>query len=126
MHLSGWAEIPCTRFFWDYPDNVIFQAPFPNFHVMQPNMQLWAQSGFTSAYYCSNPNFNEQFGAMKAYLLAKLMWNPDCDFERLKEEFIRLYYKEAGPYIAEYIDLLTRTIKENFIPPTDYTYPFMG
>ena len=110
--IKGWAKIPCIKFFWDYPDNVVFQAPFPNFHVMQPNMQLWADSGFTSAYICSNHNASEQFGAMKAYLFAKLMWNPDCDFDGLMKEFIDLYYGEGGPYIEQYIDLLTQALRK--------------
>ena len=110
--IRGWSKIPCTKFFWDYPDNVILQAPSPNFHVMQPNMQLWADCGFVGAYYCSNPNPTEEFGALKAYLLAKLMWNPYCDFDKLKEEFITLYYEEGAPYITEYIDLLTQTLRK--------------
>jgi hypothetical protein len=49
-------------------------------------------------------NFGAEFQELRAYLNAKLMWDPYCDFEKHKNEFIEHYYGEAASKIKEYID----------------------
>jgi len=111
--LKAWSKIAPNLYFWDYPDSCAYgQFPFPNLHVLGPNMRLFADHGFTGAFLCGGTQPREQFGALRGYILAKLMWNPYLDAEALKGEFIALYYGEAGPHIHDYIDLLARTVRE--------------
>ncbi|HIJ65214.1 MAG TPA: DUF4838 domain-containing protein [Candidatus Hydrogenedentes bacterium] len=109
--LEAWSKIAPNLYFWDYPDSAhSIYTPFPCFHTMQENMQLWVEHGCTGAFMCGNGGTAVGLGDLRGYLLAKLVWDPYCDFEKHKREFIDFYYKEAGPYIREYLDLLTSTV----------------
>lgn len=47
-----------------------------------------------------------EFSELKAYLISKLLWNPDCDTECVIDDFMRGYYGRSGKYIRLYFDLL--------------------
>ncbi|HPP67773.1 MAG TPA: DUF4838 domain-containing protein, partial [Clostridiales bacterium] len=48
------------------------------------------------------------FGELRAYIIAKLLWNPYADVEYHMMDFMRHYYGvEAAEYIKEYIDFIT-------------------
>ena len=51
--------------------------------------------------------------ALRSYLTAKLLWNPDADFDELITKFMNGYYEEAGVYVKKYIGLIHQEIKEN-------------
>jgi hypothetical protein len=53
----------------------------------------------------------DDLGALRCYLLSRLLWQPDRDIKPLMEEFLDLYYREAAPFIREYISLLTTTLR---------------
>ena len=40
------------------------------------------------------------------YLLAKLLWNPDCDVEAVIDDFMFGYYGRSGQFIQAHFDLL--------------------
>lgn len=108
--LKGWGKIAKNLFFWDYPDNCLTTMnAYPNFHVLQRNMKLWADNNAMGAFLCGGEVPQMGLGALRAYLLAKLLWNPDCDYEALKDEFITLYYGKAAPHVQEYIDWMTKS-----------------
>jgi hypothetical protein len=48
------------------------------------------------------------FAELKAWLLAKWMWNPDLPMEPLLKDFLEGYYGAAAPYIRKYLDELHR------------------
>ncbi len=47
---------------------------------------------------------------MKAYVIAKLLWDPELDPDALIDEFLRLYYGPAAAPIEAYIRLLERQV----------------
>ena len=54
-----------------------------------------------------------EFAEMRAWILSKLMWNPNLDTKALVSEFIRDYYGEAAPYIQQYFNLSHSIIKDD-------------
>jgi hypothetical protein len=64
---------------------------------------------------------------MRAWVFAKLLWDPSRDANALNADFIRGYYGKAAGAIAEYDALLTRLrteYKANFdAPPAGIRYP---
>ena len=50
---------------------------------------------------------------LRSYITAKLLWNPDQDFDALLKEFTEGYYQEAGPYIEKYVQLIHSKIQED-------------
>src|SRR5262249_26266994 len=56
-----------------------------------------------------------EFEELKAWVLAKLFWNPQLKAEALIDQFLNGYYGKAAPSIRAYIDLL-----HNSAEPTGY------
>lgn len=109
-----WGGISKNILFWDYPDNCLTtHLPYPNFHVIQKNMQLWAEAHAMGGYLCGGELPEIGLGALRAYLLAKLMWNPWCDYDALMTEFLEIYYGKAAPHVREYIDWTTQYALES-------------
>lgn len=113
--LRDWAAIAPNLWAWDYTQNwYCHQQPHPNFHVLQPNVAFYADNGVTGLFEQASPvSPHSDFEYLKGYLLAKAVWDPHTDWERNFDEFVDLYYREAGPFIREYIDLITRKVRDD-------------
>lgn len=48
---------------------------------------------------------------MRAWMLAKLLWNPALDPGNLREEFLKGYYGRAAGPVAEYLALLDKAVQ---------------
>ncbi|MCL2507852.1 MAG: DUF4838 domain-containing protein [Oscillospiraceae bacterium] len=109
--LYTWKKI-CNRLYvWDYTTNYAnFLGPFPNFGVIQPNMKFFMENNVVGIYEEGNYQAAEsdgEFADLRAYLLAKLLWDCDIDLDRCMKEFCEAYYGEAAEYILEYIYMTT-------------------
>lgn len=105
--MKGWSEISDNIFVWDYGINFDNQvSPFPNFHIMQPNIQLFKQNNTTMHFSQNNAIRGTDFAEMRTYMLANLMWNPYCDLDSVKRVFMEAFYGAAAPYIKEYQDMM--------------------
>ena len=47
-----------------------------------------------------------EFSELKAYLISRLLWNPDCDVEKVINDFLAGYYGRSGKQIRQYFDLV--------------------
>ena len=47
---------------------------------------------------------------LRAYLISKLMWNPNADDSAIMAEYLTGYYGQAGPYIRQYIDKMRESL----------------
>ncbi|WP_230204606.1 DUF4838 domain-containing protein [Prevotella phocaeensis] len=101
--LDGWSKISDNIFVWDYGinfDNVI--SPFPNFHILQKNMQLFKEKHATMIFEQVNGTKGTDYAEMRAYVLGKLMWNPYLNADSLMLSFLNGYYGKATPYLYRY------------------------
>ncbi|MDR3313444.1 MAG: DUF4838 domain-containing protein [Oscillospiraceae bacterium] len=108
--LKKWSEI-CERLYvWDYTTNYShYNAPFPNFQVLQPNMQFFVQYNVKGVYEEGNysaSECNSEFAELRAYMLTRLMWDPALDYEAEMAGFMAAYYGEGWQYIREFIRLI--------------------
>ncbi|HBN82706.1 MAG TPA: DUF4838 domain-containing protein, partial [Clostridiales bacterium] len=55
------------------------------------------------------------FNELRAYIISKLLWDPDTDVKKHMDEFIDYYYQDAGVYIKEYIKALTDKVEKDNI-----------
>ena len=112
--LEGWTAITTNLIVWDYTQNwFAFQAPHPNFHVFQPNAQFFAELGVTGVFEQASWNTpHSDYELLKGYMLSNLLWDPEQDWRALYDEFIDLYYFEAGPFVREYLDLVTNIVRQ--------------
>merc|ERR1711964_784020 len=81
--------------------------PQPNLYVLKPNMQFFVENHVTELFPQADP-FNKmgEFSELRAYLLSKLMWNPDYDVDKGMNAFLDGYYGAAAEPIHAYIDML--------------------
>lgn len=106
--LRGWSEI-CRRLsIWDYVISYRHTlAPWPNLYVLQPNIRTFVDHGVTSIYEEANYfSRGGEMAALRAYIMAKTLWDPDYDTDHAIDEFLPAYYGAAATHVRRYIDLL--------------------
>lgn len=81
-------------------------APFPNFPILQKNIQLFKEHNATMHFSQIGGSKGGDFSEMRAYMVSKLMWNPYLDADSLMRSFMDGYYGAASPYIYQYEKLL--------------------
>lgn len=109
--LKDWSKI-CNRIYiWDYVNNYRETACiFPNFGVMQRNVQIFYENNVKGLYEEGNYYIRQcdaEFGEMRTYLLAKLMQNPYLDYSAEMDGYLNAVYGDGGCYIREFIDIIT-------------------
>ncbi len=110
--IRKWSEI-CSQFYiWDYTVNFkYYLSPFPNFDVIRQNMNVLAGIGATGMLSQGNyQTLSGEFGALRSYLLAKLMQNPAMTEEEYNghmNEFLAAYYGPGWENIRSYIEYFT-------------------
>ena len=122
--LEGWSAISDNIFIWDYVinfDGVV--TPFPNFHCLQENISLFKRNHATMLFEQNMPTRGTDFLEMKAWMLAKLMWNPQQDADSLMMAFMRGYYHEAAPYLYQYQKLMQGALLASGTPLWIYDSP---
>lgn len=129
--IEDWQQIAPTLYVWDYTTNFAhYIQPFPNLKVLQSNVKFFAKHGVKGLFEQGNysPGGNGEMAPLRAYVLAKLLWNPETDVQRHIDEFLNGYYGRAAQAIRAYIELLHRKVGEKdvhvhiFDPPTS---PFL-
>jgi len=106
--LKRWSALAPHLYIWDYVVNFShYVMPYPNFAVLQSNIQTLRDNNSIgimeqAAYQSRGGEFSE----LKAYLISRLLWNPDCDVEKVISDFMYGYYGRAGKYIRQYFDLV--------------------
>ena len=114
--LEGWAAISDRLHIWDYTANFAHAIqPFPDFKVLQPNIQYFIRHGVTGIFEEGENSVPEhgELNPLRQYVLAKLLWDPDADFERLVNEFLTAYFGMAAPAVREWYDLLHAGVTED-------------
>jgi hypothetical protein len=113
LDLKGWGALTDNIRIWDYTTQFTnFLAPFPNLHTLQPNLLLFRNNNAKWVFEQHSHNPSELF-ELRSYITAKLLWDPENSVEELITEFTNGYYKEAGIFIKQYIDLVHRKINED-------------
>lgn len=92
---------------WYYTTNYsCYMTPFNNFQTLKENALVYRN--YNVSYIMDNGTGTNAtpFQIMRNYLMSKLWWNPDLDVNKLVDDFIYYYYKDAAPYVKEYYDLI--------------------
>ena len=65
-----------------------------------------------------------EFSELRTYLIAKLLWNPDCDIDSVMNDFLYGYYGPAAAHIRAYIDTMHDALETLRAKLDIYGYPF--
>ena len=103
--IIGWAPISKRLYIWDYTTNFRhYFLPHPNLRVLGPNVKFFADHNVTGIFeqgaYTTN---GADMAELRAWVLAKLLWDPTRDGEALTNEFVEGYYGPAAPHIKAYL-----------------------
>jgi hypothetical protein len=120
--LAAWSKISHNLYLWDYPANNYFSLiPYPNFNALGENYAFYAQHNIRGVFQSGGAGLTEDFGALRCYMLSRLMWKPDSDAHALMTEFLDAYYEDAAPQMREYIELMNHAarVKSAQLRPKD-------
>ena len=104
--IQGWAPIAEQLFVWDYVTNFShYILPHPNLRVLKPNIEFFVDHNVIALFEQGDAQSGVgDFVALRAWLLARLMWDPTQDDRDLIQEFLDGYYGAAGPHLLAYLD----------------------
>ncbi len=99
--IVGWSKISERLYIWDYTTNFRhYFLPHPNVRVLGPNVKFFADHNvagiFEQGAYTTN---GADMAELRAWVLARLLWDPTRDGEALTKEFVEGYYGPAAPHI---------------------------
>jgi hypothetical protein len=124
--LEGWSKIANRLFIWDYTtDFSHYIQPHPNYGVLGPNIRLFIKNNVRGIFeQGAYQSWGSEMAEMRAWMLAKLLWNPALDADKLKQEFLDGYYGPMAAHISEYLILLEKSVLASRDPlgcysPTD-------
>jgi len=132
--MEAWKKI-CNRItVWHYTtDYRHYIVTYPNFGTLRENMYFYATNNVVGMYPQGNyQSISGEFGELRAYLLAKLMWDPlmtEMEYQTHMDEFLEAYYGEGWRYIRAYIDFTVNQAKKHHMGfkalPNDILTPDM-
>lgn len=108
--IEAWSKICKNLFVWDYTTDFLFyEHPFPNLKVIYDNVRYFADHNVIGLFEQGNyQSVSGEFGELRAYLLSKLLWDPDMsrkDYYDYMDGFLEDYYGAGWQYIRRYVDL---------------------
>ena len=112
--IADWSKLTDNLYVWYYVVEFTGNAknaPFMNFNSLYDTYTLFLRNNVTGVF--NEANMNEEspeFGALRSYLLSKLMWEPDMtreEYDTAISEFIAAYYGEASDVIEEYFYMMS-------------------
>ena len=107
--LVGWGKICDNIHVWDYTTNFRhYISTFANLGVLRQNMRFYAENNVTAMFTQGNSQgASGEFGELRAYLLAKLMWDPymsEEEYYGYMDDFLKAYYGAGWQQIRYFID----------------------
>jgi len=128
--LVGWSKVSQRLYVWDYVTNFgHYLWPQPNVFVLGPNVQTFVTSGVRGIFeQGSYTTLGGDMALLKAWVLAKLLWNPNRDANALIREFLHGYYGPAGRHVGRYLELMHQdAVKHRYylgcFVPADSPFP---
>ena len=101
--MEDWAALTDNIYVWDYV--VQFRNmwdPFPNLHVLQPNLKYFHDHGVRLMFeQGTGANNMTSWIELREYMLAKLLWNVNADPDSLLHDFCVHYYGLAAQPVEE-------------------------
>ncbi len=110
----GWSKITNNILVWDYViqfTNMV--SPFPNFRVLQPNIQFFAKNNTKGMFEQGCVMKGSEFGDLRSYVISKLLWNTNINADSIVNDFLNGYYEEASTWIRKYMDTMHDALEKS-------------
>ena len=113
-HLQAWSKITNQLYIWHYVTNFShYLLPFPDFDELAADIPLYRKNGVVGIFL--EGDFAEGGGGenaeLRSYVMARLLWNPSLEVNRIIDEFMAAHYAKAARPMRAYFDLLHRQVR---------------
>jgi hypothetical protein len=105
--LRQWLRLCKHGMLWSYTLQLPMLQPHPNLRAHDRTLRT-AQALGVEGVFLEDVTVVEEnaLNPIRAYVLARLLWDPAQDLDQLVQEFVGLYYRDAGKAVLEYLRLL--------------------
>lgn len=107
--IKVWSGICDRLYIWDYTTNYSQTlGVFPDFAVLKDNIRFFRENSVKGIYEEGNYYIDAcdtEFGELRAYLLSRLLLDPERDIDAETLGFLKTYYGDANGYIKDIIDM---------------------
>lgn len=124
--LKRWSRITDSLYIWHYCTNFgHYLQPNPNWDELFADIPMYKRSGAKGIFMQGNysPGGSGEFDELRAYVIAKMLWNPSIDPWAVVDDFLDGYYGKAGRPLRKYIDFLMARVRDKEIHTGIYTGP---
>ena len=125
-NLLEWAKITNQLYIWHYSTNFAhFLQPLPDLDEIAGTIPLFKKQGVVGIFYEGDmvAGGGGEMSELKAYLMAKLMWEPTRDPKPVIDEFLTGVYGPAATQIKTWLDLLHTPARQNKVHARIYDPP---
>ncbi|MGC8642191.1 MAG: DUF4838 domain-containing protein [Isosphaeraceae bacterium] len=125
-NLLAWSKITDQLYIWHYSTNFAhFLQPLPDLDEIAGTIPLFKKQGVVGIFYEGNMvgGGGGEMSELKAYLMAKLMWNPKRDSKAIIDEFLTGVFGPAAPQIKTWLDLLHKPARKSDVHARIYDPP---
>ena len=125
-NLLSWAKITDQLYIWHYSTNFAhFLQPLPDLDEIAGTIPLFKKQGVVGIFYEGDMvgGGGGEMSELKAYLMAKLMWDPRRDPKAIIDEFVTGVFGPAAPQIKTWLDLLHKPARQSDVHARIYDPP---
>ncbi len=103
-----WKDVTDNLYVWLYDTNFDdYSQPFPSWGSLAGNCRFFEDYGAKWVFFQGSYNMTAiNFGEMKQFVTAQLMWDNSQSTEELIDEFMLAYYQEAAGALKEYFNVM--------------------
>lgn len=106
--IVAWSKLCNQLTIWEYTVNFgHYLAPLPNMHTLKPNLEFYlAHNVKGMMYQGAYQSPGGERARMRAWVMAKLLWDPSRDVKALTKDFVEGYFGPSAGPILKYYELL--------------------
>ncbi len=115
--LQAWARITNQLYIWHYVTNFAhYLAPFPDFDELAADLPMYKEHGVVGIFLEGDaaPGGGGENAELRSYIMARLLWNPNIEVDKVLKDIIAAYYGRAARPMRAYFDLQHRQVR---MPP---------
>ncbi|MDH5561610.1 MAG: DUF4838 domain-containing protein [Deltaproteobacteria bacterium] len=99
--IEAWAYYKKPLFFYEYLYKVNWlELPWMTYPFLKDNLTFLAGQG-TIGFLTQFSEKNAFSNLLNYYLVSKLLWKPNSDIDKIKEEFFHLFYGDSAPIMEQ-------------------------
>lgn len=113
-NLEAWSRITNQLYVWHYNTNFShYLMPFPNFDELAADVPAYQKNGVVGLFMQGSltAGGRSENADLRAYAIARLLWDTSTDVPALVRQFHEAYYEEASGPMMEYFELMHKQVR---------------